>query len=168
MGESTVVSKLTWSQMWLNLSEDECRGVGAFATDIVPAATTITDEPLVDVSPDTPPEEDVIPTPSATTNSLLTLGPSGSLFQSLANDESDASSDSDEEPNMNKVNESWAALMLELEALKAAAGTTKGKGKKSKGQGVILETPSIVKLKSKIARLEKDYMFSKKDAGMCT
>jgi ATP-dependent RNA helicase DHX29 len=66
---------------------------------------------------------------------------------------------------MQKANTEWAKLALELDALKTAAGGTKAKGKKGKGNGVVLETPEMRKLKEKMGVLEKDYMFSRKDAG---
>lgn len=153
--------------MWLNLSEDECRGVGSYAADT--SHTPIPDEPLIDVAPEVPqpPTAEIASNASpATTTPLPITGTDGSLFQSLASEDSDSSAESEDELNMNKVNETWAALMLELDDLKANAGITKGKGKKSRA--VILETPDMVKLKNKIGRLEKEYMFSKKDAGACT
>jgi ATP-dependent RNA helicase DHX29 len=48
--------------------------------------------------------------------------------------------------------------------LKVAAGTVKGK-KKGKANQVVMETPEMVKIKAKIAKVEKEYMFSRKDAG---
>ncbi len=163
MGSSGPASTLTPAQMWLNLTEDECRGVGAFANKTAPPP--LPDDPLVEVAPLPAQESMDTQAPSAQPSLLPKPEPSGPLFQSLADDESDSSSESDDEPNLNKFNESWATLMMELEALRATAGTMKAKGKKSKGQGVVLETPEMVKLKSKISRLEKEYMFSKKDAG---
>lgn len=55
--------------------------------------------------------------------------------------------------------------MLSLDNLRIAAGAgTKGKGKK-KGTGVVLETPEMRDLMSKMKVVEKEYMFSRKDAG---
>lgn len=159
------------SQMWLNLSEDECRGVGEFATANISAPAI--HDPLIDVTPDCPiPSSDaasgnktpVVMTPSVSEGAPAPEG--SSLFQSLEDGESDRSSESEDELNMNKANESWATLMLELETLKATAGAVKGKGKKSKSQ-VVMETPKMVKLKNKINKLEKEYMFGKRDAGEC-
>jgi ATP-dependent RNA helicase DHX29 len=127
-----------------------------------------TDSTLVDVAhvdvvesaaetpaPQTPAELDVKPANAA---------PVGSLFQSLGDESSDSESDSDADPDHNKDNETWANLMLELDTLKVAAGTVKGK-KKGKANQVVMETPEMVKIKAKIAKVEKEYMFSRKDAG---
>ncbi len=171
MGTFVTVLMLTLFQMWLNLSADECRRVGEYANTNVSALPM--DDPLVDVapdvpspSPDEPPEKKslAVTPPSALEGAPAPEG--ASLFQSLEDGESDSSSESEDELNVNKTNESWATLMLELETLKALAGAAKGKGKKSKSQ-VVMETPEMVKLKNKINRLEKEYMFGKKDAGEC-
>jgi ATP-dependent RNA helicase DHX29 len=59
--------------------------------------------------------------------------------------------------------------MLELDNLRIAAGGGpggKGKGgKKGKGNGVVLETPDMRRVKEKIGKMGKEYMFSRKDAG---
>lgn len=39
------------------------------------------------------------------------------------------------------------------------------KGKKGKGNQVVIETPEIRRLKDKISRVEKEYMFTRKDAS---
>lgn len=129
------------------------------------------DPPLIDVLPDPAPELNVQPEPSrqrpatsatdlASGNQAETAAPS--LFQSLDEDSSDSGDDAD--PNLNKESEKWAQLMLELDALRTTAGGAK-KGKKGKSSGVVLETPEMRRLKEKIAKVEKEYMFSRKDAG---
>ncbi|BEJ01119.1 hypothetical protein CcaverHIS631_0509760 [Cutaneotrichosporon cavernicola] len=149
-------------------TEDECRGVGEFVSTNL--SKPLMDEPLIDVAPEAPPLSSeaapdnkflTVTTPNRSESTSAPEG--GSLFQSLEADQSDSSSESEDELNMNKTNESWAMLMLELENLKAAAGTVKGKGKKSKNQ-IAMETPEMVKIRNKTNRLEKEYMFSKKDA----
>lgn len=75
--------------------------------------------------------------------------------------------DSDAEPNLNNVNETWATLICELDDMRRSAGVAggKGKGKKAKGNGVVLETPDMRRLKEKISKVEKEYLFSRKEAG---
>lgn len=121
---------------------------------------------LVDVAPSIEPETPRTETPSVdATPSEAPSAPAGSLFQSLDNSDTESESESDSEPDINKVNQTWATLMVELDTMKMLAGASKGKaGKKGKGK-VVLDTPEMVKLKGKIAKLEKDYMFGKKDAG---
>jgi len=84
--------------------------------------------------------------------------PPGPLFQSL--DASD--SEPEEEINLNKDNEKWAALMIQMDDLRIANGK---KGKKGKSTGVVLESPELRRLKDKITLVENEYMFSRKDAG---
>lgn len=84
-----------------------------------------------------------------------------SLFQSQ--DTSDTESDSGTEDEYH-INEQWAKLQLELDTLRMASGEGK-KGKKGKGNQVILETPEIRRLKDKIGKVEKEYMFTRKNAG---
>ncbi|RSH86900.1 uncharacterized protein EHS24_005178 [Apiotrichum porosum] len=140
--------------------------VGEFANkseELSETDSTLVDVAHVDVvesaaetpAPQTPAELDVKPANAA---------PVGSLFQSLGDESSDSESDSDADPDHNKDNETWANLMLELDTLKVAAGTVKGK-KKGKANQVVMETPEMVKIKAKIAKVEKEYMFSRKDAG---
>lgn len=92
------------------------------------------------------------------------------MFQSIdtaadGDTQSDDSSEVASEPDLQKVNTVWAKLALELDGLKVAAGGVKGKGKKGKSSGVILESPDMRRLKEKMGVLEKDYMFSRKEAG---
>lgn len=90
-----------------------------------------------------------------------------SLFQSLDQTPSESSEeefDSDADLDLGRVNENWAKLKVELESLKALSGASKGKGKKNKS-GPQLETPEMHKVRTKMTKLEKDYMFSRKDAG---
>lgn len=130
------------------------------------------DAPLLDCTPPPPrtsPPTDEQPSslPALTTDAISseTTGPA-SLFQSLDSDASDSaeSSDSDENLDLNRVNEDWAKLKLELETLRAVSGASKGKGKKNKGS-LAMETPEMHKVRGKMTKLEKDYMFSRKDAG---
>lgn len=88
------------------------------------------------------------------------------MFQSIEDgtSESEESSDSDESLDLSRVNEDWAKLKVELESLKALSGASKGKGKKNKGVAP-LETPDMHRVRAKMLKLEKDYMFSRKDAG---
>ncbi|CAK9781148.1 P-loop containing nucleoside triphosphate hydrolase protein [Cutaneotrichosporon oleaginosum] len=155
--------------MWLHLSDDECHGVGEFTK--AEACISIGDDPLIDVTQDklslssntTSSNDPPVPTVRVEPTSLP--AEPGSLFQSLEDSGLESSSESEDELNMNKTNETWAQLMLELEAHKAAAGPGKARGKKSKNL-VVMETPETVKIKNKINRLEKEYMFSKKDADV--
>jgi hypothetical protein len=176
--------------MWLHLSEEECRQVGEFAKQdgeraahvsdlIFPGATTPSDDPLIDVA--TTETEQPLETPSvsqtpvsgatsppAPTRSPSPPAPTGSLFQSLATSDSDTDSESEEEPDITQVNQTWATLSVELDTMRMLAGASQGKvkgGKKGKQNRAVMETPEMVKLKAKISKLEKDYMFSKKDAG---
>lgn len=84
-----------------------------------------------------------------------------SLFQSQ--NASDTESDSEAEHEYH-INEQWAKLQLELDTLRMASGEGK-KGKKGKGNQVMIETPEIRRLKDKISRVEKEYMFTRKDAS---
>lgn len=84
-----------------------------------------------------------------------------SLFQSQ--NASDTESDSEAEDEYH-INEQWAKLQLELDTLRMASGESK-KGKKGKGNQVVIETPEIRRLKDKINRVEKEYMFTRKDAS---
>jgi ATP-dependent RNA helicase DHX29 len=87
-----------------------------------------------------------------------------SLFQPAGN-ESESGSDAPSEPDTQKTNSEWAMLALQLDDLKLAAGSGKGKAKKGKSNGVVLETPEMRRLKDRITCLEKEYMFSRKEAG---
>jgi hypothetical protein len=87
----------------------------------------------------------------------------GPLFRDTLAEESDSGSDSDDEPDMDKANQSWAKLMLQLDTLRSGSETKKG-GKK-KGNNVVLETPEMRSIKTAMAKVEKEYMFSRKEAG---
>lgn len=91
-----------------------------------------------------------------------------SLFQSLEQDTSgsEEDSESDADLDLGRVNEDWAKLKVELESLKNVSGVSKGRGKKSKNTPS-METPDMHKIRGKMAKLEKDYMFNRKDAGEC-
>ncbi|KAL7421927.1 hypothetical protein Q5752_003699 [Cryptotrichosporon argae] len=157
---------LEW--MWLHCSEDECLQRGEYARKEEPTLPD-PDPPLIAAAP---PEPELKAAPAAAPVSTAPAEPavSASLFQSLdGTPDSDASSDEDDgDPDPNRVNEQWAALMLELDGKRTAAGAVagaKGKGGKKKGGGgVVLETPEMVKLKAKMGKLEKEYMFSRKEA----
>nr|XP_019046467.1 DEAH box polypeptide 36 [Kwoniella bestiolae CBS 10118]OCF25397.1 DEAH box polypeptide 36 [Kwoniella bestiolae CBS 10118] len=158
---------LEW--MWTHLTEDECLQKGEYARKEEPSLPQ-PEVPLLELprseSPPPPPEipKPKAPQPSTSFDTTASAGLT-SLFQSL--DSSAASeSESDDDFDSNKVNETWARLSLELDTLKSAAGGAKAKGKKGKGSGVILETPEIRQLKDKIGKTEKDYMFSRKDADV--
>jgi ATP-dependent RNA helicase DHX29 len=109
------------------------------------------------------------PRPPAPADSAEPPSEPSSLFQSLDSAQSDAESDSDSELDLQRVNADWAVLMLELDNLRIAAGVGPGGkakgGKKGKGNGVVLETPDMRRVKEKIGKMEKEYMFSRKDAG---
>ncbi len=114
------------------------------------------DQPPDPAPPETPKESI---TPSTDSNSQVQT----SLFQSLDSSLA-AESESDDEPDLHEINEKWAGIMLKLDGLKQAAGG-KTKGKKGKSNGVILETSEMRGLKEQMAKLEKEYMFSRKEAG---
>jgi ATP-dependent RNA helicase DHX29 len=87
-----------------------------------------------------------------------------SLFQSLDSSPPSDESDSASEPDLT-LNTTWAELMLELDTLKMAAGQGRGKGKKGKSNPIILESSELRRLKDRIGKIEKEYLFSRKDAG---
>jgi ATP-dependent RNA helicase DHX29 len=64
---------------------------------------------------------------------------------------------------MDKANQTWAKLMLQLDLLRSRSDNKKG-GKK-KGNSVVLETPEMRRVKGEMSKLEKEYMFSRKEAG---
>ncbi|OCF60762.1 DEAH box polypeptide 36 [Kwoniella mangroviensis CBS 10435] len=158
---------LEW--MWTHLTEDECSQKGEYAVKEEPSLVQ-PEEPLLELptSDDTTPLPEVTKPKAPQQASQSSTPPSTaptSLFQSL--DDSPASeSDSDDDFDSNKINETWAKLSLELDNLKLAAGGNKGKGKKGKGSSVILETPEMRQLKDKIGKVEKEYLFSRKDADV--
>jgi hypothetical protein len=120
------------------------------------------DPPLLPPSLPSPPPKPVAvaPEPSAAQTPLPERSP---LFRETLSDGSGSESDSDEELNMDKANQTWAKLMLELDTLRS--GSDNKKGKKKKGPAVVLETPEIRRIKSDMAKVEKEYMFSRKEAG---
>ncbi|EAL23696.1 hypothetical protein CNBA3430 [Cryptococcus deneoformans B-3501A] len=157
---------LEW--MWLHLSEDECLQRGEYERTTEPSITE-NQESLVpaiepDVEPIAQPAQSSRPTRTAlqatdaSTEARTTAHKS--LFQSQ--DTSDTESDSGTEDEYH-INEQWAKLQLELDTLRMASGEGK-KGKKGKGNQVILETPEIRRLKDKIGKVEKEYMFTRKNA----
>jgi hypothetical protein len=121
------------------------------------------DPPLLPPSLPSPPPKPaaVVPEPSTDQTPLPERSP---LFRETLSDDSGSESDSGEELNMDKANQTWAKLMLELNMLRS--GPDNKKGKKKKGPAVVLETPEIRRIKSDMAKAEKEYMFSRKEAGM--
>jgi ATP-dependent RNA helicase DHX29 len=101
---------------------------------------------------------DVTTTERTPTESAATQ-PSQPLFRS--SELSDTDSDSEEEPNINKANETWARLKLKLDTLRTVPDVNK-----KKKRPVVLETPEMRRLVEQIAKVEKDYLFTRKDAGM--
>lgn len=170
------------------MSEDESRQVGKGSVqaetvsigglyyptrgvDLADGSEPPLDAPLLDVAAEEAPptispppasEPTIIPVQDSTS---VEAAVTTSLFQSQGGSESDPDSDSEAELDINKENQDWAQLMLELDSLRIATGTGKAKGKKGKANAVVMETPEMVKLKNKIAKVEKQYMFSRKDAG---
>ena len=124
------------------------------------------DEPLLDTFlPDLPPEpSSAVPTetsPLSRRSNKPSSAPT-SLFQST-DAETPNESESEDEPDLNRINESWADLMLQLDNLRIAGGSKKGK--KGKPSGVIMETSEMRRLKDQISKAEKEYMFSRKEGG---
>ena len=162
--------------MWLHLSEDECLGRGDYAPTTGKEAEKDqadpsddrqeSDAPLGESVPVEEPPIDDFPIPNnlAPTPALPSFQAT-SLFQPL----DDSNSDSDVDPDINRDNESWARLTFELENLRIAVGASqgRGKGKKIKSNGVVLESVDMRRLKDKIAKVEKEYLFNRKDAGEC-
>ena len=77
-------------------------------------------------------------------------------------------SDSDTEPDLGAINDTWAGLMNDLNNMKISAVESKGKGKgkKWKGNSVVLETSEMRRIMEKISKAEKEYMFNRKEAGV--
>ncbi|KAK4689978.1 ATP-dependent RNA helicase DHX29, partial [Tremellales sp. Uapishka_1] len=154
VGGDTALSVIDVSQEPV-LPEVEELQLGDLALDS-PATIdpTIDDEPTTTISAsDTAPVVGIADMQNATATSL---------FQPLEISASD--SDSDAEPNLNRLNESWASKMLELDTMRHAGSAAKIKGKKGKSNGVVLETPEMRKLKDSMLKIEKEYLFSRKDA----
>ena len=129
------------------------------------------DEPLLELAPG--PDLETAPPPAKPEPVTVSISedtdnkPTAThsfLFASLEESDS-ADSDSDIDHSASKQNELWASLMLQLDNLRIDAGGQK-KGKKGKSSGVILETTEMRNLKDRITKVEKEYMFSRKDAGM--
>ncbi|WVQ80786.1 hypothetical protein IAT38_002891 [Cryptococcus sp. DSM 104549] len=160
---------LEW--MWMHLSEEECLQQGEYAKREEPSIIE-PQESLMDLEVPAEPEPapEPAPVPAKDTSSSSTPAAPTSLFQSQNASDSDSdSSDSDSDAGAYQANEAWAKLMLELDNLRIAAGAGAGggggkKGKKGKGTGVVLETPAMRRLKEKIGKVEKEYLFARKDA----
>lgn len=116
-------------------------------------------EPIAMPAQSSKPTQTVLQATGSSTEARTTAHKS--LFQSQ--DTSDTESDSGAEDEYH-INEQWAKLQLELDTLRMASGEGK-KGKKGKGNQVVLETPEIRRLKDKVSRVEKEYMFTRKNAG---
>ncbi|OXB39837.1 DEAH box polypeptide 36, partial [Cryptococcus neoformans] len=157
---------LEW--MWLHLSEDECLQRGEYERVTEPNITETQESLVPAIGPDVEPIAKPAQSSKPTQTVLQATGPSTearttahkSLFQSQ--DTSDTESDSGAEDEYH-INEQWAKLQLELDTLRMASGEGK-KGKKGKCNQVVLETPEIRRLKDKISRVEKEYMFTRKNA----
>ena len=121
------------------------------------------DPPLLPPSLPSPPPKPVAVAPEPSTDQT-TLPERSPLFRETLSDDSGSESDPENELNMDKANQTWAKLMLELDTLRS--GPDNKKGKKKKGPAVVLETPEIRRIKSDMAKVEKEYMFSRKEAGM--
>jgi ATP-dependent RNA helicase DHX29 len=138
--------------MWLHLTEEEC--------------TSQAQEPEAEASdpPLQAPEEEILPPSKQEAEVEVPIPPTTAKEPLFRNGDADSSdTDSDEEPNLNKANETWANLRLGLEKLRSGPEGEKKKGKK---RTVVLETPEMRRLGDQMAKLEKDYLFSRKDAGM--
>lgn len=89
------------------------------------------------------------------------------MFQSLDasadSSEDEAEDDDDEDLGAKALNKQWAELSLLLDSLKLVS-SEKSKGRK-KGTGVILETPEMRGIMEKMRKVEKEYMFNRKDAS---
>ncbi|WVQ72381.1 hypothetical protein IAR50_001933 [Cryptococcus sp. DSM 104548] len=149
---------LEW--LWLHCTEDECLQKGDFAKQ----EEQLLEEPeeaLLPATESVHEEKPIKETPPVQTAPIVS-GPSSSaptsLFQA-ADSDSDSGSDLD---SVYSANEQWAQLQLSLDTLRGPAAGKKGK--KGKGTGVVLETPEMKGLKEKIAAIEKEYMFSRKNA----
>jgi len=118
------------------------------------------DSPLLPPSLPSPPIQQNIPV------KVVTTQPATEEAMPLFRDNGSADSGSDSEdvePNMDKANQTWAELMLKLDTLRS--GPEGKKGKKKKGPAVVLETPEMRRIKNEMAKVEKEYMFSRKEAG---
>jgi hypothetical protein len=74
-------------------------------------------------------------------------------------------SDSDlSDADLDRINTTWANYMFELDSLRRTAEHAKPRARKGKA-AVIIETPAMRALQAKAVKAEKDYMFSRKDAG---
>ncbi|RXK37048.1 hypothetical protein M231_05636 [Tremella mesenterica] len=163
---------LQW--MWLHLSEEECLSLGEYSKHIESSVDNDQSPLLPDELPgDSVPSANPTDLQGAVTqttmeNKTLTQGTPVepvSLFQSQGS-VAPSDSESDGEPNMNLENETWARLMLELDTLRLGAGDGKMKGKKGKGAGVVLETPEMRRIKEKVGKAEREYMFNRKQADI--
>ena len=177
--------------MWLHLSEDECLSRGDYkkedcqfrsgfeykdpndnytAPDVMNADCLPVSLPIShSLSPDPTVAVTINVDPSVPDSTVPSSPTQTSLFQSQNSSlPSDSESDPDNDPNLDKVNDVWAHLMLELDTIRIRASATRGKsrGKKGRGSGVVLATPEMRNIKEKLSKAEKEYMFSRKTAGM--
>ena len=86
------------------------------------------------------------------------------MFEAADDLDADNSDSSEPDLELNEINRDWAKLMLELDTLMGVTHLGKKKRKGAKAE-VVLDTPESHRLRQRIARLEKEYMFSRKDAG---
>ena len=88
---------------------------------------------------------------------------SSQLFRPL--DDESSGSDSDAGVNLNKMNEKWAQYMLKLDSLRYPGVNEKKKGKKNQTIKFALETPEIRQLNEALGKIERDYLFDRREAG---
>ncbi|KIR55599.1 DEAH box polypeptide 36 [Cryptococcus gattii Ru294] len=158
---------LEW--LWLHLSEDECVQQGEYERTTEPSIVEHQESLVPSIEPDiepvAKPAESSKPIQAALqatdTSTEACAATHKSLFQSQNASDTESDSEADDEYH---INEQWAKLQLELDTLRMASGEGK-KGKKGKGNQVVIETPEIRRLKDKISRVEKEYMFTRKDAN---
>lgn len=165
------------AQMWLHLTEDECLGRGEHAKldgKCLPVCGSLNvqapercDSPLVApvvektvlVESGEPPQ--TAPAPPTSDSTVPT--PSSPLFRQLDDDSS--GSDSDAGVDLNRINEKWAQYMLKLDSLRYPGVNEKKKGKKNQTIKFALETPEIRQLNEVLGKIERDYLFDRREAG---
>lgn len=105
--------------------------------------------------------------PQAATNApssdTKTPEPSVPLFRQLDDESSDSGSDVG--VDLNKINEKWAQYMVKLDALRYPGLNEKKKGKKNQNIKFALETPEIRQLNEALGKIERDYLFDRREAG---
>jgi ATP-dependent RNA helicase DHX29 len=112
------------------------------------------------------PSPDAQETSKSETPSDATATPSGpsSMFQSLDEGSSESESEDDDvDADAQASNKQWAELSLQLDSLRLAGAS--GKKGKNKKPTVVLETPEMRAVMEGMRKVEKEYMFNRKDAG---